>query len=423
MIAPAPQSLDRIALRYLRSAALTAGVGVVAVCALLAAAPLPRAITADGAVSAESATLSISHGEGGLIVDIAAQPGDVVQAGDLLFRLAPAAGAGDTDTLRLRAARLALAKARLTALMEGTAPDFSTDQALDPVRARHEQRLYDIEKASLGRLTRVIDRRIADLRQDIAELEARLAQARTVATRHGVTRDAGFHMGSTPQTVLAADVTATRARIEAGQANQDLGLARAALSRAETQRAELLAERRRGWSSEMAEISSALSELDLRLVRQTTRITELEVRAPAGGRIQRVAALQEGEVATPGAALAEILPTDAQLQAEIYVDARAARQIEIGGAVRARVDGVDIPIEGLVRSVGDEIVHTADGRTFRRVLVALAPMALTDTGQQVALLPGMWVTAEIAINEASLLEEAARAIAAVAFGPAHANAP
>lgn len=381
--------------------------------------PVEQITRSGGRISSEGAVIPVSHPFGGLVQDIRVREGQEVQAGDLLFRLAPPGLGRDIDVLRRQAARLAFTKARLTALMENSDLELGPeDAALDPARAQAEMAKFRVERSHVRASTARLDQAIIAHRQDMLELEGEIAGLRTQFAPSDVQRATGGRaigpQGLVQPTTLRVDLASAQARARASRLADDYERARLALSLAETERAELLAERRRAWSAELTDVSADLSEIDLVLARASADSADWEVRAPAGGRIQHLAVAGRGVWAPAGAAMAEILPLDAQLTADLKAPAVMAGTVTIGDSVRLRLGaGEGQPLDGLVKSVSRDVERNTRGEPMRRIVVALLPPADSDA-PPVALAPGLPVRAEIVTNRGSVLQSFAEPLFATA---------
>jgi HlyD family type I secretion membrane fusion protein len=401
------------------SAAALGAAGVV----LAAFAPVERLAIGSGRVLDDGASLTLSHPEGGALLHIAVTTGQEVRAGDVLFRLEPRAAAGDAQAVRLRAARLAMAKARLTALMDGVdAPAFSSDADLDPQRARLELARFQTDRGRLDRSLRALDEAARGARARMDNLQQELAALRVELT--------GVAQSGRPTQTLSGDVLVMRAQWRFATVNRDLERARMALSQAETQRTEKLTEMRREWSAELARISEELETLDAALLRLADRASEFEIRAPAGGRVLWMTHHEIGAGVAANEVLVQILPSDAELVAEVWGPALDMRHVRVGDPVRVRLEagpdgapaapvrGPEGVINGIVKWIDAPSPGVIDRDTHHRVLVALTQSVEDVRPLDVAVSPGASVHAEIVVSQVSGAPRIAGWFAAQAM-PAH----
>lgn len=364
--------------------------------ALAAFSPMERLAIGDGVVTDEGQSLAISHPEGGVIETVAVFAGQEVSAGDLLFRLEPSAAGGDTAALRQRAARLAMTKARLIALLDASEPDFSSDVELDPRWARLERDRYRAEKARLNRTVALLDRQAKQARARIDETE-RLADALRIALAAAQRNDA---IGS----ALRSDFAAARLHAQLALVYRAQEAARVSLAQAETERADRLTLQRRSWTADLERVTVALEDLDGALLRLADRDADFEVRAPAGGRVLWIASAETGARVGAGQALMAILPSDAEVLAEVWTPSTQARQVKAGDVARVQITSPGVAdgqrLEGIVKELGPEPPPNAQTTALRRVLVALNPGETGGPAPLRAVQPGVGVRAEIVVSQA-----------------------
>jgi HlyD family secretion protein len=274
------------------------------------------------------------------IAEIAVREGDAVAAGDLIVRLA-----GDRF-------------AALTAGAEG---------ARDRAAAR------------LAELTR------GPRAEQIAQARARLAGA------DGALATAQSELDRTRQLVESG--VASSARLD-----RDRALFDEALARRDAARAELEALVEGTTAEELDQARAALAEAESALQDVRVRASRLEVRAPVAGRVDALP-YERGERPRAGAPVAVLL-ADGAPYARVYVPEALRVRVVPGVAARVRVDGLDEPFAGRVRSVASEASFTpyhALTERDRGRLVFVAEVDL-DGGAAAALPTGVPVQVEFALE-------------------------
>jgi HlyD family secretion protein len=148
-------------------------------------APLEQAAIASGVVEAESSRKTIQHLEGGIIGKILVHDGEAVEPGQVLIRL---------DDTKPRTTLLALegqmwdalaAEARLYAERDGLAsiqfPKELTARAGDPQIAlvlAGQEKIFETRRSLLQSKTELIDKRIAQVKEEIVGLQAQESAAK-----------------------------------------------------------------------------------------------------------------------------------------------------------------------------------------------------------------------------------------------------
>lgn len=280
--APAPRKGRRIALMISLPLALLVG-GVIYWFSL------QGKVTTDNAYVQQN-KVSLSAEVGGRIVAVFVADGDVVEAGDLLFRIDP-----EPSRLQIRQAdaEIAMAQASLTAL--ASSADLSGSD-------------------------------IAAAREDIAFSQATLGRQQALWSR-------GF---------------TTKADLEAAQ--HAVAEARARLATAEARRAEAQARLANGPQvpGENPQVAAgraqrALAELNL---------TRTEVRAPIAGRVAQADRLQIGQAVVQGLPVLTLVATGSTFVEANFKETDLA-DMAVGQPARLRFDAYpDLVVNGRVASIG-----------------------------------------------------------------------
>jgi membrane fusion protein len=163
----------------------------------------------------------------------------------------------------------------------------------------------------------------------------------------------------------------------------------------------------------VAEMQGNEARLDQRRAEQLAAQGMVLVASRAG----RVVSLQArpGAVVQPGQALAIILPEGAKLQAELWTPSRAAGFLQVGTPVRLMYDafpyqkfgvgrGRVTAIAGAPTNPADLPVPIETKEALYRVVVAVDDETVGGYGRRWALTPGMRLSADLVLDERSLLE-------------------
>ncbi|MBS3649043.1 HlyD family efflux transporter periplasmic adaptor subunit [Pseudaminobacter sp. 19-2017] len=138
------------------------------------------------------------------------------------------------------------------------------------------------------------------------------------------------------------------------------------------------------------------------------------IRSPTAGRVASLHATP-GETADPRLLLLAIMPTDAQLQAELFVPTRAIGFVRIGQPVRLLYDafpyqsfgtysGHTVQVSRTILIPSDLAVPIPLKESVYRVTAALDRPDIDAYGQKVPLQPGMLLKADIILEKRSLMK-------------------
>jgi membrane fusion protein len=328
-----------------------------------------------------------------VVLERHAVEGARVARGDVLFVLSleRSSAAGDTQasvqrSLRERERSLADSAAQQALLTQAQAA--ALDQRLADMRRERGQRLSEA-LLHKQRLTLAGDAlaRLESLRRDnfisAAQLQAKHEELLGLqAQLQALEREAAAH-----ERAIAA--------LEAERRELPL--------RAQAQQGEIQRER-----AELAQLA-AESEAKRRLV----------VQAPADGVVSAVLA-QPGQTVTPTAALASLVPADSQLQAHLYAPSSAvgfvrpdqtvllryqAYAYQKFGHQRGRVLQVSrTPLSAADQSALAGAQPQAAHEPLYRITVALDKQQVSAYGQDISLVPGMQLDADVLLDRRRLIE-------------------
>jgi membrane fusion protein len=352
-----------------------------------------RKARVGGVLVPEQGVIRLLPPQEAVVLERHAVEGARVARGDVLFVLSleRSSAAGDTQasvqrSLRERERSLADSASQQALLTQAQAA--AIDQRLADMRRERSQR---VSEALLHkqRLTLAGDAlaRLESLRRDnfisAAQVQAKQEELLGLqAQAQALERDAAAHERA---------ITALEAE------RRELPL------RAQAQQGELQRER-----AELAQ-QAAESEAKRRLV----------VHAPADGVVSAVLA-QPGQTVTPAAALASLVPADSQLQAHLYAPSSAvgfvrpdqtvllryqAYAYQKFGHQRGRVLQVSrTPLSAADQSALAGAQPQAAGEPLYRITVALDRQQVSAYGQDLALVPGMQLDADVLLDRRRLIE-------------------
>jgi hemolysin D len=363
---------------------------------------------APGRIVVSERTKTLQPLETSVIQRVLVRDGDRVQAGQVLVELDATHANADGASVREQLASAESEEQRTGALQaslsHGRAPliDLSRNPAhAEAERAARLQLSAEWEdiSAKLARLAAEQTRRQAEMatvREHIEKLQATLPIALQREADFRSLIEQGFmshHAGqdrTRERIEQERDLATQRARLaEAVAASKEAERNRAAY-RAETQR--LLGERRAQASLRRQQLLQELNKAE-----QRSRLAQLT--APVAGTVQQVAVHTEGGIVTPAQVLMVIVPTDAEVTAEVALDNKDIGFVQVGDEVRIKLETFTFTrygtIEARVRSVAADAVADEKRGAYFPASLALKQSTIAVDGRRVNLSPGMNLTAEI----------------------------
>jgi len=383
---------------------------------------------APGRIVVSERTKTLQPLEAGVVRRVLVKDGDTVQAGQVLVELDATTATADQASVQEQLASAVSEERRTTALLTALqtnrpavlakAPAGTDEPAVEEGQrtgvsslnsspARLQAEWQDIN-ARLSKLAAERARREAEattVRALIAKLEATLPLARQREADFQRLQEQGFVSGHAGQ-----DRTRERLELESDLATQRARLAeaQAALSEAEQTRSAYLAETRRTLGERQAQAALQRQQLtqERSKTAQRSRLTQLS--APVAGTVQQVAVHTEGGVVTPAQVLMVIVPSDAQVRAEVVIDNKDIGFVTAGQSATLKLETFPFTrygtVEATVQSVTADAVNDEQRGAIFPAVLSLSQHSLNVDGKAIRLSPGMNVTAEIKTGTRRVIE-------------------
>ena len=365
---------------------------------------------ANGEVTPAGQVQLVQHLEGGIVAELLVSEGEIVDAGQPMVRLQPIAAEGDLGQLTARQTAARLKIERLSAYIEA--------RLMDPALAEINPDLFDDEASHLQSALTAAERqrdgflaRIEQRQYEITSLsEQKLSlkeQVQLMAEQVNL-REGLVEKGLVSRIVfLETKRSLEQTRVQLISTAGSLASAREALLEEQAGLEELDAtlindalEARTAASTELSETDSAIRKLSDRVVRLT-------VSAPVRGIVQNLVAQAIGEIIEPGGLVAQVVPIDDELVAEVRVLPVDIGHIQIGHPAQVKITTYDPArfgaIDGEVRRISASTFRDEQDEPYYKVIIALAKPHVGLGAVHHAVLPGMVVNAEIITGSKSLV--------------------
>ncbi len=394
------------------------GVGGFLLWALLA--PLDKGVPLSGTVAKESNRQAVQHQSGGTVQEILVRNGDVVKAGQVLVRMNAVlaqAGVQATDSqylsavateARLAAERDGLKKIAFPAELEGRRDDPRVAELISLQNA-----LLVSRQASLQSELGALDENIAGLKLQIRGLEesrdSKKEQVAFLKEQLDGMRDLAKEGYVARNRLL--DLERTYAQL-GGAISEDIG----SIGRAQRQVTELSLRKVQRMQDYQKEVRTQLSEVQreaqsqaARLEAQRFELSNVEVKAPAGGTVVGLAVFTNGGVVPPGFKLMDIVPTDDPLVVEGHLPTNLVDKVHAGLKVELMFSAFNTNrtphIEGEVTNVAaDRNVDERTGMPYYIVHVKVTPAgAKMIAHHKMDIRPGMPVELFVKTGERTMM--------------------
>lgn len=377
-----------------------------------ALAQLDVAVTARGAVVAPSRLQEVASLEGGIVVELLVQPGDVVARGQPLARLDRAQVDADLGESVEGRRGLQAARIRIDALLAGREPDFGTLADEAPVLVREERRLWqDAQReyqSSISGAAEGVRRRASELAQARTRIES-LVPAEVAGRESLQIEERLYQEGAGARAdYLAAQQRWLQQSGELAAVRQSLPGLEAALSEARAQAAEGSSRARAQWGQQRTEVENKLAALGSTLRGREDKAARRELVSPMDGVVNRVLVATRGGVAAPGAAILEIVPNEDALRIDARVKPADIGFIHRGQQAAVRVTSFDASIYGkldaVVERVGADALIDENKQPYFEVQLHSTRNHLEHQGQRLSISPGMPTEASILTGRRTVMQ-------------------
>lgn len=363
-------------------------------------------VTGRGVIKTEIQLERVEHPIGGQVRTIEVGSGTEVTQGARILTF-------ETDTLireieKQRAAleALVIERARIEFVLDGRLPEDMSGATLastaDGLLFWTEQRFLEAQLDVISSSRKRIEASLISLASQRASLDEELSLLRDKLERS----ERGLASGALSKNELDRQrgvVLQTERAVLSIDA--DIAAEQAALHGTDLKTAELLAKRRYEAALRRADLESSITGARLTIDELEARVRRSEVFSTIDGTIMSLGVSHAGEVIGAGEVIAEIVPNNTEVQAEIEIPASKIGGVVNGMLVRVKVETFDFTrfgeLEGHVTEISPSSVETPEGATVYHVTVRFDRGVPTLGGR--ALRPGMSVTADILTENKTVL--------------------
>ena len=395
----------------LRARALLRISAVVIVLLILwaAFAEIDEVTRGQGKVVPTSQVQIVQSVDGGVVELIAVKEGQVVEPGQLLFRVDPTRF--KSNMMESRSAQLALqAKAlRLEALTRGKSfnPPAELLKEVPDVVAQ-EQRLYDSRRESIAAQVSITYNQLTQRQQELNEVRARREQAERslelLLKEISVTRPMVATGAVSEVEVLRLDRDVARLRGDRDQIGAQILRVQAAIQEAQRRIEETQLSNRNLMSAELSETMSKLASLSQSGLALEDKVNKADIKSPVRGTVKRMLVNTVGGVVLPGKEVAEIVPLDDVLILEAQFSPKDIAFLRPGDKAIVKFTAYDFAIYGgltaEVMSIGADSVVDEKGNAFYLVRVRTQKASL---GANLPIIPGMVAQVDILTGKKTVL--------------------
>ncbi len=370
--------------------------------------------TAVGEVIPSSQVKSIQHLEGGIVREILAHEGDLVEKGQPLVVLESTQSGSDLKELNVRITSQQIDIARLKAEMSGSEKvDFPKGlirdhpnlvaQSADMFKTRRRKLKGDMAAQREQIIQRTQDMKTISERIKNARKSLKLVDEQIAISRELLKDDLTNRMVHLNLLKEAADLNA---RIDEAAAAKPS--AAAALKEAQIKLKGVTNDYRENVSKELNLKRRSLEEFSNRIRKFEDSLKRTVLRSPVKGVVKTMRVFTVGGVVKPGATVVDVVPGGDRLVIEArlatgdigYVHSGQSAMVALASADAGRFS----PLKGTVTQVSPDTIRDDKGVPFYKVRITTKRSYFERKGLRYRLVPGVQVISSIRTGQRSILE-------------------
>jgi HlyD family secretion protein/adhesin transport system membrane fusion protein len=373
---------------------------------------LDEVSTGIGQVVPSAQVKVVQHLEGGVVSAIQVAEGDLVEAGQTLIRLDPTPAAAEQDEMRARYVGLLLREERLLAGLAGRRPDFARIDRSYPDLTSDQQQIWVGQVATRKSALEVLDHQVEQKRDElrqlgdmlrVAEKQQKITGDQTEIRRQGV--ESGV---VSLQTYLETKRAEVAAEGEVLRLNEQVKVAKEAVTEIEKRRQNLNETQRQDLLSELGSVSSELEQVRSTLAKLKDRVERTDVKAPVAGYVQDLKVHTIGEVLPAGGMVAHIVPVHDQLELEVRIPPADIGHIRAGQDVKVKVAAYEYvrygSLHGKLVRVSATTFSDEQNKPYYKGVVELDQAWMGPEQGHNPIIPGMSAEVDIVTGDKSLIQ-------------------
>lgn len=374
--------------------------------------PVTTAATTIGEVVPSGDQRIVQHLEGGIVLDILVQDGDVVNFGQPLLKFDRLQREAELGQIQAREAALRIRELRLRAQIDGTEPDFGELAELYPALVDEAMITLIATRARIEGQQRVFASKIANRQKTVTihQKQARSLRGQLKLVQEAVDmREKLFDTGHGSRVnVISSRLEMSRIEGSYSEAIASAEQAEVAVEEVRSELNELIVTERDDALEELSSVLGELAEVTENLRRLQDRVARLDVLAPVTGIVHGLSVNTKGAVVEPAQVLMTIIPADEKLVVETEIAPEDIGHVAVGQETKVAISGFDQrrygSVPGRLVKLSPTTLLNEEGQPYFKGQIELESSTIrTGEGSQ-PIMPGMTVTADIVTGQQTLLQ-------------------
>ncbi len=376
-----------------------------------ALAPLDGAAFSSGTVTVKSYKKAVQHLEGGIVADIQARDGDLVESGQTLLILDDTQQRASLEIINGQHLALKMREARLMAERDGLeSVDYPSALALSGASAQQEvvaqDEIFTARRATYEGRIGILEQRIDQLNTQVVGMEAQRKTKELLAQSYGeelADTQSLLDQGFSEKTRLRqAERSFASYSGEASELSANISATQVQIGETRLQILQERSEFQNEVVAELSDVQNKLKDVNERRIALQDVVRRTTITAPDDGIVNGMQFHTVGGVIGPGASIAEIVPESDELIIEAGVNPMDIDRVTEGQEARIRFStfGSRTPtiFGSLISLSADAMLNEATGASYYLARIEVKPDSMEELGDLV-LMPGM--PAEVYINTGS----------------------
>lgn len=377
-------------------------------------AVLDEVTRGEGTIVPSSRTQVIQNLEGGILADILVHEGDIVERGDVLVRIENTMAEANLEDARSQYLTLLATEARLVAEVENKDEIAFPPAVLDeePTVAADQKRLFAARQRQLEAQISVLKSQAQQRKQEVAEMNSRANQLRENLR---LAREELAITAPLVQKGVMPRIELIRIERQVADLEGEIRTISAAIPRLQSAQQEanqrieemqLTAQTEA--SDELNKTRSELKSISQSLFAGQDRVTRTAVTSPVRGTVKDMKINTVGGVIQPGEDIMEIVPLGDNLIVEARIRPADIAYLRPNQKAVIKISAYDFSIYGgltaKLERISADTIKDEEGESFYHVYLRTEENSLRHQGEELPIIPGMTVTAEILTGEKSVLD-------------------
>lgn len=374
--------------------------------------PVTTAATTTGEVVPSGDQRIVQHLEGGIVLDILVQDGDIVTFGQPLVKFDRLQREAELGQIKAREAALRIRETRLRAQINGTDPNFGDLAERYPTLVEEALITLQATRERMDGQVKVFTSRIENAKKtvNIHQKQARSLRGQLKLVQEAVDmREKLFETGHGSRVnVISSRLEMSRVEGSYSEAIASSEQAEVAVEEVRNELNELIVTERDDALEELSSVLGELGEVTQNLRRLQDRVSRLDVLAPVTGIVHGLSVNTKGAVVEPAQVLMTIIPVDEKLVVETEIAPEDIGHVAVGQKTKVAISGFDQrrygSVPGRLVKLSPTTFLNEEGQPYFKGRIELDNSVITTSEGAQPIMPGMTVTADIVTGEQTLLQ-------------------